>query len=233
MQGPRHAKFGALTTPGRGGRTRTEPRQCTAVFTRLLPPSPCSLLRRPRGPPSPAPPGGDDNLRLRCGDGDRRQGPRWPDGERWRRSGGGRGEAERGGEAAAQAAAGIGAGGRPWPGPGPDVLKREARDADEPLSFSRWEEEEDEGPERPLPERYMMAPVARGSRGSSGAAPPAPGVRAPRRPARSRAGRGRWEPGRGGGAWGRPHKMAAAGAPSRMVGWERGAAAGFGRAAPL
>lgn len=166
-----------MTAPGgRGaGPTRGPPEHGGILFTRLLllllPPSPCSLPRRPRGPPSPAPPGGDGNLRLRCGDGERRQGPRCPDGERWRRSGGGRGEAERGGEAAAHAAAGSGGGGRPWPGPGPDVPKREARDADEPPSFRRWEEDEDEGPERPLLERYMMAPAARGSRGSSGPAP--------------------------------------------------------------
>lgn len=71
------------------------------------------------------------------------------------------------------------------------MLKREARDADEPPSFRRWEEDEDEGPERPLPERYMMAPAARGSRGSSGPAPPACTL-----PAALRAP----EPGGGGGA---------------------------------
>lgn len=153
-----------LTAPERRGKPRTETPQRTAVVTRLLLPSPCSLPRRPRVPPGPGPPGGDGNLLLRCGDGDRREAPRWPDGERWRR-GGGRGEAERGGEAeAAAAAAGGGGGGRPRPGPGPDVPEREARDPDELPSFSRWEEDEDEGPERPLLERYMMAPAARGSR---------------------------------------------------------------------
>lgn len=78
--------------------------------------SPCSLPRRLRVPPDPVPPGGDDGLRLRCGDGERREEPRWPDGERWRR----------GGEAPVAAAVGDGGGGgRPRPGPGPDVLERE------------------------------------------------------------------------------------------------------------
>lgn len=64
-----------------------------------------------------------------------------------------------------------GGGGRPRPGPGPDVLEREVRDPAEPLSLSRWEYEEDDGPERPLPERYMMAAAARGVPAACAGAP--------------------------------------------------------------
>lgn len=81
---------------------------------------------------------------LRCGDGERREAARWPDGERWRRDGGG-GEAEEGGRP------------RPGPGPDPEVPERELRDPDELLSLERWEE--GGGPERPLLERYMAAAV--------------------------------------------------------------------------
>lgn len=84
-----------------------------------------------------------------------------------------------------------GGGGRPRPGPGPDVLEREVRDPAEPLSLSRWEYEEDDGPERPLPERYMMAAAARGVPAACAGAPipltRPPLSRPPPRPPRVRA----------------------------------------------
>lgn len=138
-----------------------------------------------------------------------------------------------------------GGGGRPRPGPGPDVLEREVRDPAEPLSLSRWEYEEDDGPERPLPERYMMAAAARGVPAACAGAPipltqpplsrPPPVPRACAPPTTARAPeppppQSRGDGGRGGegggvsavgggeqeaGLGGRPHKMAAASWRSR------------------